>query len=159
MSATALTSEERASVLSRAPAFALVPPEGRALLAEMVTVEAVAAGRHLFRAGDVAGDLFVVAKGRLAVHLADAAPGDPPLQELGPGEVVGEYGLFSGLRRTASVVATEDAVLMALDYERFRNLLLEEPTVTLALLEAAVRRLVEIEAGGRAAKGPTGGVP
>jgi CRP-like cAMP-binding protein len=146
VSATALTSEERAAVLARAPAFARVPADGRALLAEMMTVEAVEASRPLFHAGDPAGGLFVVARGTLAVHLAGAAPGAPPLQLLGPGEVVGEYGLFSGLRRTATVVAVEDAVLLALDYERFQNLLLEEPTVTLALLETTVRRLVELEA-------------
>jgi CRP-like cAMP-binding protein len=67
--------------------------------------------------------------------------------ELGPGRVVGEYGIFGpgmfgpGLR-TATVVSRGKSRALALDYQRFHRFLLAFPECTLALFKLTVERLI-----------------
>jgi voltage-gated potassium channel len=138
-----MTHAERVATLGGCRSFANLGADGVALLAEMVESERYPAGAVVCEEGEPAHGMFVVAAGRLAVRVGDA-----PAGELGPGEIVGEYGLFTSVR-LATVRAETDAVLLGLDYERFRALLLRYPEVCLALLETAVRRLVAAQRRGR----------
>lgn len=70
---------------------------------------------------------------------------DQPVRTLGPGDLMGEYGMFVENVRTAAVRAQSDAALLSLDYNHFRAFLLHCPQATLALLQTAVGRLVEAE--------------
>jgi CRP-like cAMP-binding protein len=119
-----------------------VPARDLAVLAEMVHVEHLPENELLFQHGDPADCVYVVAAGRLAVFLPDAPK---PVRHLEPGDVLGEYGMFAGMTRTATVRAETAAVLLSLDYQRFRAFLLHFPEATLVLLKTAVQRLVEHE--------------
>ncbi|RYG36398.1 cyclic nucleotide-binding domain-containing protein [bacterium] len=78
------------------------------------------AQEHLVRAGDPAGDLFVVLDGRVVVLTPD---GDK-LSEVGPGSVIGEIALIDAQPRTANVVAkglVDVAALPANELRRHMN--------------------------------------
>jgi len=62
--------------------------------------------------------------------------------QLGPGQVVGEYGMFGPGKRTATVIAKGRGRVLALDYQRFNRFLLAFPECTLALLRLTVDRLI-----------------
>jgi len=142
MSARALTIGERIQTLGMCPVFTGVAPDGLALLAEMLETERYRAGEAVFECGDPSDRAFVVASGSLSV----CVPGQPtPVRTLGPGDLVGEYGMFSGMTRTATLRAAADAVLLSLEYPRFRAFLLQCPEGALVLLKAAVERLVAAE--------------
>jgi len=146
MNTTALTMTERVRALGLCPVFAGVPSEQIRLLAEMMDTERLQPDETLFEAGEPSDRIFVVAKGELCVRIADD---DQPVRTLPAGELLGEYGMFASLARTATIRAKTDAALLSLDYERFRAFLIQFPEATLALLKTAVERLVEIEANVR----------
>ena len=133
---------ERISLLGTCPVFAGISPAELALLAEMMETERVRPGEILCAAGESADRIYVVAAGRLNVNL----PGSQtPLRRLGPGDLLGEYGMFSHQGRTATVLADTETILLSLDYARFRAFLLQYPSATLMLLQTAIERLVHAE--------------
>lgn len=146
MRPTALPIAEKLRTLDGCPLFAGVPPGERAILAEMMRTEHLAAGELLFEAGEASDCVYVVAAGALDVLL----PGEAvPVRRLLPGDLLGEYGLLANLARTATVRASAQAVLLSLDYQRFRAFLLRYPEATLVLLTTAVARLVAAEGARR----------
>jgi CRP-like cAMP-binding protein len=147
MMTAGLTSDERLRAVGACPLFAGVPFTEQRLLAEMMRTERLRAGEALCHAGEPADSVYVIVAGTLQVYLPDAPE---PLCSLSAGDLVGEYGLFAQLVRTATVRASTDAVLVSLDYPRFRAFLLRFPEATLALLKTTVARLLEAErrAGG-----------
>ena len=143
MSTPALNAAEKARILSLCPVFAGVPPRDLGVLAEMMGTERLAAGETLFGSGEPSDRVCVVARGALSVLL----PGqERPVRTLGPGDLLGEYGMFAHAGRTATVRAEGDAVVLSLGYPRFRAFLLQFPESALVLLRTAVERLVALEA-------------
>lgn len=77
-------------------------------------LKALAAGSHaaffrsgtlLMSQGDLGGSMFAIAAGTVSVNFIDAQGREQVVATLGPGEIVGEMSLFTGDRRTATVVA------------------------------------------------------
>ena len=130
--------EERVRLLADCEAFADIAAAELRLLATMLEPQSIRAGEWLCRAGERANRVFLVAEGTLEVVLDDAST---PARTVGPGDLAGEYGMFSGLRRTASLRGRTDVRLLVLDYQRFERFLLAFPQATLALLRRAVGRL------------------
>ena len=145
MNGTSLSAAERVQALGLCPVFAAVPANHRALLAEMMDTERLREGEVLFERGEPSDRIYVVVSGRLSVFVAARAE---PVRELGPGQLLGEYGMFSESARTATVRAATEAVLLSLGYPRFRAFLLQFPEATLVLLQIAIERLVASEARG-----------
>lgn len=74
--------------------------------------ERVAVGTTVVHVGDEPDDLYVIRAGTFDVLRSDDVDAaDCRVTELGPGEVFGEIGLVRRIPRTASVVATSDAVV------------------------------------------------
>ena len=142
----ALSPTEVAALLTSCPVFAPMPAEDVALLGEIMRTERFRAGQKVCVAGETASEVYVIADGTLGVSL----PGDARIvRQMRRGEILGEYGMFGRGVRTATVEAQEDAVLLSLDYERFREFLLAFPASTLALLEVTVQRMTSAEAEAR----------
>lgn len=125
----------RARLLCGCEPFADIAPAEVRLLATMLEPRSLAAGDWLCRAGDDAAGVFLVAAGQLDVFVADHAE---RVRTHGPGDLTGEYGLFAGRRRTASIRALSAATVYELDYTRFERFLLAFPQASLALLRRAV---------------------
>ena len=142
MTGHTLTAAARRDALSRCAVFARIPGEALGVLAEMMDSESLRAGDTLFARGEPSERVYLVVQGQLSVFLEE---GGQAVRRLGPGELLGEYGMFAGHTRTATVRAHEEAVMLSLGYERFRAFLLQFPEASLALLATSVRRLVEAE--------------
>lgn len=142
MNPTALGTAEKTATLGRCRIFSGVGADQLGILAEMMHTERLAAGEVLFACGEASDTIYVIAAGGLDVVLPGASAA---VRTLGPGELLGEYAMFTGRVRTATVKANADSVLLSLDYGRFRAFLLQFPESALALLGAAVRRLAEAE--------------
>lgn len=94
------------------------------------------AGQTLFRRGDRADALFYVNSGSLKIVEFECG--------IGPGEVVGEIGLFSpGQSRTATLVACTDCSLLAISDSSLRQLYFQNPQFGFYLVQLITRRLVE----------------
>jgi CRP/FNR family cyclic AMP-dependent transcriptional regulator len=116
-------------------------------LLPLMTRRIVPAGTVLFRKGDTADRLYYVSKGKLRVEEIG--------KELGPGEVIGEIGLFTADRkRTASIVCQSECELYELGESDAKELYFQNPSFAFALLQLIVARLIEnnpamVDASGR----------
>ena len=94
------------------------------------------AGSVVIREGDAGDRFYVVAAGRLEVDRLGEE-----VRRLGPGDGFGEIALLHGLPRTATVVATDDVVLMAIDSEPFLAALTGQPRSRSIAIGLADQRL------------------
>jgi CRP-like cAMP-binding protein len=102
------------------------------------------AGDVLFRKGDRADEIFYIASGRVRIEEAGRI--------VGPGELVGEIGLFSPEnRRTQSVVCDTDGELYRMTGEMIYRLYYQNPRLGFYFMRLIAQRLLrDAEAAGTA---------
>ena len=81
----------------------------------------LAKGSYVFKAGDIADNLYVIKKGKVEVILSKKNMPDISINVLTRGQYFGEIALFKKVKRTASIKIIEDAVLFVLSGEEFRK--------------------------------------
>lgn len=101
----------------------------------------VSAGAYLVREGESADRVYILLEGRLEVLVGSGRAGDVVINELGPGDTLGEVTMFCGGERTATVRALDDSRLAGLDLPTFNRLLDEHPESSRRLSEVATARL------------------
>jgi len=105
-------------------------------LVPFMTKRQVRAGQILFHKDDAAGEMFIVASGRL--RLSEIAV------DVLPGGVVGELGLLAPhQRRTQTLECVEDAEVMQIGYDRVKSLYFENPSFGFYLLCLTSARLFQ----------------
>jgi hypothetical protein len=109
-------------------------PVSQWLLPHM-TRRAFKAGDVLFRKGDLADEVVYIASGQLRLQEHD--------QLLGPGELIGEIGLFSPeKRRTQSIVCETDGELYRITDEMIYRLYYQNPKLGFYFIRLIVERLL-----------------
>ena len=94
-----------------------------------------AGGDWLLHQGDPGESMYLLVRGRLQAWAADDA-GNPKgrfLNEIVPGDSVGEMSLLTGAPRTVGIQAIRDSLLIRIDREDFERLSREYPALTLRL--------------------------
>ena len=110
----------RLALLDR-PIFAGLPASRLEAAARRLIPVPVVAGETVIREGEAADRFYVIDAGTYRVSRRDDG-GEVVLRDLAPGAVFGEIGLLRRIPRTATVTATSDGVLYALDAEGFAEL-------------------------------------
>jgi hypothetical protein len=97
---------------------------------------ALPAGATLFRKGDPAHDMYIIASGRIRLPEFDL--------DIGAGETVGEIGMFSpdGHRMTEAV-CSEDCKLQRITREKLRELVFQDPQIGFHLIGVIAARFIE----------------
>lgn len=150
-----LGTEQCADLLGRNPLFAELAPAQLAVLAAGSRVVRFGVGETVLRQEELGDSLCQVVEVWLAVEVesSDAVP--RRVAELGPGEVLGEMGMFAGEPRSATVRVQEASLLLEVHRRDLAPLLDGEP--------ALVDRFAALITERRAARdeyrpaGPTGG--
>jgi len=94
----------------------------------------VTAGQVIAREGDLAASMHFILEGRIGV-LVDLGDGRTiRLRSLGRHTTIGEMGLITGRRRSATIVAETDSVLFELTADAYARIMNEEPALSQALL-------------------------
>ena len=134
-----LTHDRRAELLGACRLFAgLGADELAAIAARAVEIE-FEPGHVIARVGEIGTGFFVVADGRVKV-IRDGVQ----VANLGRGEFFGELSVIDGAPRNAQVITVEPTRCLGIASWDFEAMLLEQPTVTLAVLRAVVARLREV---------------
>jgi CRP-like cAMP-binding protein len=93
-------------------------------------------GHVLFHKGDHAEEMFFIVSGACRVVELDLP--------LPPGHLVGELAFLTAQHlRTQSVECTEDVEMLAISYDKVRELYFQNPTFGLYFLNLTSRRLLE----------------
>ena len=132
----ALSTAERSQLLDRVDLFAGLGGDPMQEIADRAIEVHFPAERTIARQGEIGTGFFLIVRGRVrVVHDGQI------LAQLGPGEFFGELSLLDQMPRIASVVAQEPTTCLAIASWDFDRLLLEQPSMTVAILRTVARRL------------------
>ncbi|KXB29491.1 cyclic nucleotide-binding protein [Dechloromonas denitrificans] len=106
------------------------------LFANNPDIVRIPAGQTLFKAND-AGHLMYV----LTTGTAEVIVNNRVVERLQHGNIVGEMGLVSPGPRSATVVATSDCELVAVDEKRFHYLVQQTPFFATQVMRVLAERL------------------
>jgi NTE family protein len=97
--------------LQHAPLFADLDTKSLMAVEHQLTMLVLPGGAPLFRQGEAADAVYLVASGCLGVFRHEDSEGDEPIliAEITPGNIVGEMSLLSESERTRSVAALRDS--------------------------------------------------
>ena len=102
----------------------------------------VAAKSLIMRKGETSNALFFILRGSVTVLVEDADGNELILSYLGPGEFFGELGFFNpATKRSAYVRARSDCELAQIGYDKFKQLIREQPELLLQLTARIAERL------------------
>jgi uncharacterized membrane protein len=102
-----------------------------------------AAGEMIFGQGDSGSAMYIVESGEVNIHLPGDASRRISLKDIARGEYFGELALFDEKPRSASALATTDAVLLELQRATLESYLERRPKVAMAILRTMSERLRE----------------
>jgi CRP-like cAMP-binding protein len=131
-----LTQDRRTALLGGCPLFGGVGPDDLAAIGQRAIEVEFPTDHVIARQGEIGTGLFVVIEGQVRV----VRDGEE-LARLGPGDFFGEMSVIDGLPRVAGVVAAEPTRCLALATWEFERLVLEHPTIGLAILRGLSARL------------------
>jgi CRP/FNR family transcriptional regulator, cyclic AMP receptor protein len=131
-----LTQDRRSELLAACTLFAGVRAEDLPAVAERALEVEFAPDHVIARQGEIGTGLFVIVEGRVRV----VRDGEE-LALLGPGDFFGEMSVIDGLPRVAQVVAIEATRCLALASWEFERLVLDHPSIGLAILRGLSARL------------------
>ncbi|MDQ4076713.1 MAG: cyclic nucleotide-binding domain-containing protein [Chloroflexota bacterium] len=128
---------QRVALLAIVPAFAGLSSQALEALAGHLREEAYPAGSTLITEGDVGDRLYLIVHGRVEVSAASAGA-SIPLHTLEEGELFGEIALLMpSLRRTATVTALTDLLVLTLRAAEFEAFLAAYPAARSAFVASA----------------------
>lgn len=131
-----LTQDRRTELLGGCPLFAGVDRNDLGAIGERAIEVDFPADHVIARQGEIGTGLFVVIDGAVRV-IRDGTE----LARLGAGDFFGEMSVIDGLPRVAQVVTTAPTRCLALASWEFERLVLEHPTIGLAILRGLSARL------------------
>jgi CRP/FNR family transcriptional regulator len=134
-------------ILKATPLFAALDEAELAALAAHCGIRTYQAGEILFNEGEPCKGLFIVVSGRVRIFKMSANGREHVLAVEGPGASVAELPVFDGGSYPASASALEKSEALFVSRADLRAICLENPEVSLKLLQvvgARLRRLVGI---------------
>jgi CRP/FNR family cyclic AMP-dependent transcriptional regulator len=130
-----------AELLARIPMFENLDDDDRQALAQSFVERRFSAGDIIMNLGDRGTSMFIVAEGHVNIYLPGEASRRISLKDITTGEHLGELALFDDKPRSASAVATTDAVLLELDRDTLSRYLAQRPHGAMTLLRTLAGRL------------------
>ena len=98
-------------------------------------------GEVVFKRNDYTNSLYSVLDGEVGIQINPDKPAE--MVRLGPGQFFGEMGLISGRRRTATIVATQPALLLEVDRNTMVKLVRSVPEIKAVIDNDAVVRQIK----------------
>lgn len=145
-----MTPEEMSSweiFLASVPIFAGLSKEDLHKIAQKIQILSLPKGATLFRQGDEPNDLYIITSG--LVRVVHQRKGEEIVDAfLGRGETLGEGGVLTGERRTATVQLVSTCEFLRLPRKDFEEILSQNPTISLQLTHILSRRLIETSRAG-----------
>ncbi len=115
-------------------------------LASTLVERRLRGGQIIFNQGDPGTEMFIIAQGHVNIHLPGENSRRVSLKDIAVGEYFGELALFDDKPRSASALATTDAVLLELSRETLSSYLERRPRAAMAILRTMAERLRETNA-------------
>jgi CRP-like cAMP-binding protein len=146
--------KELIGLLSKSDLLRHLPPDGIEAMLSRVQMRLFDRGEIVFRSGDEANALYIIARGSIEVLAADdpdnAAQASGPIAILGEGQAFGEMALLTGGSRTATIRATTPVELLEIGKDAFEDLVSQDRQLANAVQRLSHDRAIRnLSAGGR----------
>jgi CRP-like cAMP-binding protein len=132
--------DSKREMLHGVPLFARLGGPEMNRLTQLADEVDVPAGRVLMRQGDVGNEMFVIVSGRVRVERDGSTVND-----LGPGDWLGEMALLAEGQRSATATVTEPARLFVVGHREFHTLMDDMPTVRAAVFDCVAERIRKLD--------------
>ncbi|MEO0999804.1 MAG: Crp/Fnr family transcriptional regulator [Pseudomonadota bacterium] len=132
--------------LKALPFFREIPEDRLRRIEERCAFTIYEPGQAIVAQGDAATSVHFVLSGEVRVSIFSSDGRLVHLQDMKPGAMFGELAAIDGAPRSATVEARKTSQVAGLSGPAFRKTLLEEPSLTLQILERSVeliRRLTD----------------
>lgn len=129
------------ALLARAEFFSALDHTVIDQVVDHATVRRVQRNELVFGAGDVAGELFVVRSGRIAIAMRAADGRESVVALMEEGDLFGEMALFDGQGRSAEARALEPSEVVAVPYPALRAIFDERPQLLWGVVDLLAQRL------------------
>jgi CRP/FNR family transcriptional regulator, cyclic AMP receptor protein len=126
----------RAHFLKNIPLFADLSETDRQALAAELSHLQFKKGDAIFFEGDPGQTLYIVESGNVRIYLHTEDGQETSVNVCTSGDIFGELAVIDGLPRSASAIALEDSVVLALNREQFRECTRRYPQLAFNFLKA-----------------------
>ncbi|KKM12067.1 cyclic nucleotide-binding protein [Clostridiales bacterium PH28_bin88] len=130
---------------STVPIFAALNFEELQKVNSLIQKKEYRKGTVLFMQGDPAGHLYIVRHGRVKLYEVSKDGRQQIVRILEHGDFFGELSLFKDERQSLNAEALEDTGLCLLPREDFKNLIKQNPEMSLSIMQAMSERLAFAE--------------
>ncbi len=137
---------DNVELLREIPLFEALATDDLGVLASRLVKCSYRAGQVIFNQGDTGDEMYIVADGQVNIYLPGDASRRVSLKDLARGEYFGELGLFDDKPRSASALATTDAVLLGLTRSMLATYLESRPQSAMPILRTMAERLRQTNA-------------
>jgi CRP/FNR family transcriptional regulator, cyclic AMP receptor protein len=134
-----LSRERKAGLLAAARLFDGVDADGMDRIAAAAIEVEFDDGQVIAHQGEIGTGFFVIVSGGTRV-VRDGAT----IATLGPGDFFGELSILDGRPRVAQVAATGPTTCLAVPSWDLESIMLEQPTVAIAILRGVAARLRDL---------------
>lgn len=131
-----LGKDAKVELIRGTPLFAECTRKELEALAAVADELPLPAGKTLTKQGETGREFMVLVEGT-----ADVVRNGRRINQLGPGDFIGEIALLTGSPRTATVTATSDVLLLVLTARAFRRVVDRSPSVQDRIVAALAARL------------------
>lgn len=132
--------------LARVPVMAALSAEERTLLASRVRVLPFGADEAVVREGEQGDSMYIIYAGTCEVLREDNRGGRNRVALIQKGDFFGEMSLLTGEKRTATVRAIEDSLLILIDKALFAELMSSKPEIVSFLADVLAKRQEQLQA-------------
>lgn len=98
-------------------------------------------GEIIFRQGAAATEMYTIKEGRVNIYFAYGTPNEKMLTILEEGKYFGEMAIVNNLPHSATAVAAEETLLLAIDKEEFLQFVVVQPEMALEIMQNTSERL------------------
>ncbi|HYE81565.1 MAG TPA: DUF2225 domain-containing protein [Clostridia bacterium] len=110
-------------------------------LKRMSNVKTFKENEYLFREGDPGEDMFIVLSGKVAIYIKSEDNLQIKVSEMVAGDFLGEMSLLEGEPRSATAVAADYTITLAVNRGNFEAFVLEQPGMAFKLLKGLSSRI------------------
>jgi len=128
-------------LIRRVPLFTMLTPAQAESLSHAVTKKRFKRGEILVERGKKTNALYILLSGRTRVVITDNKGREVILATLKAGDYVGEMSLIDDEPHSATVIAEQQADVLALGREAFLQCLMENSAMSFAVMRGLVQRL------------------
>ena len=127
--------------LRRVPMFSGMTLEQLRVLSTHLEEQHFLRGEVIFQEGAFSQDLYIVVIGRISIIMDYGGAHERCLNTLSEGEFFGEMAIFEGAPRSATAVTEDEAELLVLAPEKFKQTIYQKPDMAFEIFRELSGRL------------------